>query len=301
MGRSPKITGLLAWIVTLLAIGLVVAPNATAQETLPRDAQAYINRGLTYLNKGDYDRAIADFNEAIQIDPNNALAYANRGVIYHNKGDYDRAIADYTQAIQLDPKNAMAYYGRGDAFLNKGDNERAIANLNQAIQLDPKNARAYMSRGAAFLNKGDNERAIADYTKAAQLDPKLAQEKGVDQWLAQLQNRQAQVPASSPPQPSFPAFTGGLVVDTANLLTPEQRARLEAKLKADERYAEVVVATVPSLGGLSSQDYAEKLFRYWRLKDVLVLVSAKERQVYIRWSHDFCGQLKMLPGALSRL
>ena len=51
---------------------------------------------------------------------------------------------------------------------------------------------AYVSRSAAFLNKGDNDRAIADYTKAAQLDPKLAQEKGVDQLLAQLQKRQAQ-------------------------------------------------------------------------------------------------------------
>ena len=73
----------------------------------------YNNRGYAYRDKGDTDRAIADFNEAIRLDPKNAIAYTNRGLAYGDKGDTDRAIADLTEAIRLDPKNAIAYTNRG--------------------------------------------------------------------------------------------------------------------------------------------------------------------------------------------
>jgi lipoprotein NlpI len=138
-------------------------------------AWAYYNRGNAYQAKGEYDRAIADYAQAIQLDPKDALAYYNnRGLAYRAKGEYDRAIADYTQAIQLEPKYALAYNSRGYAYHAKGEYDRAIADYNQAIQLDPKYALAYNSRGLAYRAKGDNDRAIADYTQAIQLDPKYA-------------------------------------------------------------------------------------------------------------------------------
>lgn len=60
---------------------------------------AYDERGKAYLRKGDYDRAIADFNTFIQLYPNQTDAYHNRGGAYGLKGDYDRAIADFDRAI----------------------------------------------------------------------------------------------------------------------------------------------------------------------------------------------------------
>jgi tetratricopeptide (TPR) repeat protein len=66
----------------------------------------YFNRGNAYHDKGDNDRAIADYARAISIDPKFAIPYYNRGLIYNKKGDYDRAIADYTQAIGVDPRYA---------------------------------------------------------------------------------------------------------------------------------------------------------------------------------------------------
>ena len=62
------------------------------------------------------DRAIADYTEAIRLDPKYANAYSNRGVAYSDKGDKDRAIADFTEAIRLDPKYADAYNNRGFAY-----------------------------------------------------------------------------------------------------------------------------------------------------------------------------------------
>ena len=135
---------------------------------------AYHNRGFVWHRKQDYDKALADYDAAIRLDPKYAVAYANRGAAYKEKGDLDRAIADYDAAIRLDPKLAVAYNNRGFAYDKKGDLDRVIADYDAAIRLDPKYAVAYANRGAAYEEKGDLDRAIADYDAAIRLDPKLA-------------------------------------------------------------------------------------------------------------------------------
>src|SRR5262249_46823091 len=64
-------------------------------------AAVYNNRGFEDRTKGDLDRAIADYNEAIRADPERAEPYNNRGRVHHVKGDLDRAIADFNEAIRL--------------------------------------------------------------------------------------------------------------------------------------------------------------------------------------------------------
>jgi len=74
----------------------------------PNDADAYYNRGGAYAMKGDDDRAIEDFNQAIRLNPNYAKAYSGRGLLYVKKKDYDRAIADCESALRIDPNDAGA-------------------------------------------------------------------------------------------------------------------------------------------------------------------------------------------------
>jgi len=139
----------------------------------PNDAFAYTSRGIVHCDKGDCDLALADHTQAIRLDPNYAMAYNNRGNTYNNKGDFNRAIADLTQAIKLNPNFVLAYYNRGNAYNNKGDYDRAIADYAQTIKLNPSHFDAYNNRGIAYDNKGDLNRAIADYTQAIKLNPNL--------------------------------------------------------------------------------------------------------------------------------
>src|SRR5262245_17838643 len=64
-------------------------------------AIAYHRRGTAHASKKDYDRAIADYTKAIEIDPSFVAAYHDRGLAYTSKGDYERAIADVTKAVEL--------------------------------------------------------------------------------------------------------------------------------------------------------------------------------------------------------
>jgi uncharacterized protein len=98
--------------------------------------------------------------------------------------------------------------------------------------------------------------------------------------------------------PNFPALTGR-VVDKANVISPEQRASLEGKLKAleDKSGIQLVVATVSSLDGQEIEPYANQLFRAWKIGEekknngVLFLVAPKEHRVRIEVGYGLEGTL----------
>jgi TonB family protein len=102
-----------------------------------RRGALYDARSKAYFRRGDYDRAIADLNTLIQLEPNRAEAYHNRGAAYGAKGDLDRAIADFDRAIQLNPRLKSAHYNRGGAYKLKGDHDRARADFDRETQLYP--------------------------------------------------------------------------------------------------------------------------------------------------------------------
>ncbi len=127
------------------------------------DADAYASRGTQHLTSGDYDRAIADFDRALELDPR-PESYYNRGVAYYSKNDVDKAIADWNNAINLNPRDGRAYRQRGNAYSIKGDYSLAMADYNRAIELEPTDAKAYYNRGLVFKARGEAAKATADFT-----------------------------------------------------------------------------------------------------------------------------------------
>ena len=131
-----------------------------------------IREGNAAYSAGAFDKAIANFSEAIRARPHDATAFYSRGNAYETKGDYDQAIADFNEAIRLNPNDAPTFNNRGIAYANKGNQFRAIADYNEAIRLKPDYAGAFCNRGIArqkINNNGDND----DKAKARQLDPSV--------------------------------------------------------------------------------------------------------------------------------
>jgi tetratricopeptide (TPR) repeat protein len=100
----------------------------------PRDEHSYTHRGRAYASKGDYDRAINDYNKAIELGAK-GWAHDLRGQAYANTGQYGRAVADHSKAIEISPESVLAYYHRAHAFIALGDFERARADFSSLIAL----------------------------------------------------------------------------------------------------------------------------------------------------------------------
>jgi Flp pilus assembly protein TadD len=140
----------------------------------PKDADAhgYLGAALCY-GKRDYEAAIIAFKEAIRLDPKDASFHCNLGVALFRNGDPDGAIAELRVAIRLDPNDAHPHNTLGAVLCDgKRDYDGAIIAFKEAIRLDPTDAQAHFNMGNALSKKGDVGGAITAYREAARLDPR---------------------------------------------------------------------------------------------------------------------------------
>ncbi len=138
---------------------------------MAKTAEEYYNAGNEKVEQGNYAGAIADYDQAIILNPDHAKAYYNRGVSKYDLKRYEAAIADYDEAIKLKHGFAEAYVNRGVAKGELKQYEAAIADFNKAIELSPGDAESYNNRGNAKTDLKQYEAAIADYDQAIKLNP----------------------------------------------------------------------------------------------------------------------------------
>jgi tetratricopeptide (TPR) repeat protein len=174
-GAGNRLTAILRVAVKITAAtAAILLCVLTAGSVKAQDAACYVNWASQWEARGDYDNAIADYNQAIAICPWDATSYNNRGYDYYKKGNFDQAIIDYTQALALCPNYGAAYSNRGVAWDEKGDHDRAAADFAQALAVDPNVAAAYSNRGVTEASHGQFEQANADFYRSLSIDPNFA-------------------------------------------------------------------------------------------------------------------------------
>ena len=115
---------------------------------------------------GRVRQGIADFNEALRLDPKDAHAYNDLGVSWLRKGQFDKAIADYSQGAGRRSRLCQGVQYRGFARGVKGEYDGALADVNEALRLNHRLAGAYNNRGLAWHMKGEYDKAIADFSES---------------------------------------------------------------------------------------------------------------------------------------
>lgn len=150
----------------------------TAIEIGYREPHAYVSRGLFYASTGKFDQAVADYDEALKLDPESTAPLINRAAARMGQGEFDKAITDYTDAILkvADNDRQVRSLRRQRAIARKaaGKLDEAIDDFTSILAEDPNDFSAVMGRGYVHFQKGDSESAIEDFSKAIELKPEDA-------------------------------------------------------------------------------------------------------------------------------
>ena len=94
--------------------------------------------GASNLNTGKPEKALEDFNRAINMKPQVAAGYLGRANTLQILGRYEESIEDYDRALEIKSDLANAYINRGSAYSHLGEYEKAIADYEKGLELDPK-------------------------------------------------------------------------------------------------------------------------------------------------------------------
>ncbi len=131
------------------------------------DAMAHNNLGAAYYQKGEWDKAIAEYQKAVTLKPRYADAYNNLGAAYAGKGMYDQAIAAHKQALAIRPDLLRAHLNLGVSYDKKGELDAAIEQYRAVLDLDADYATAHTYLAIAYYKKGNYRMAIEHCDRAA--------------------------------------------------------------------------------------------------------------------------------------
>jgi len=133
-----------------------------------KTAKDYLAEGALQSMRGEYEQAIKTLSKALELDPQDADAYMHRGIAFLESGQTEKALQDFEESLRLRP-HALCYYNQALAWMGKGEDARAFADLDEAIRLAPQDAENYILQAILYSKQGDQERAIESAERAIEL------------------------------------------------------------------------------------------------------------------------------------
>lgn len=151
-----------------------LAEFQTAVELDPKHDKAWQQLGFLLLNRSDWQGAENAFQRSIDINPNSGASWEGLSQTYLVSQQAAKAEEAYRKLLQIEPQNVQAIYNLGQLQLSRKDRDAARASFEKAIQINPNFAEAHNNLGAMFLEEGKIDSAIAENEKATQIKPGLS-------------------------------------------------------------------------------------------------------------------------------
>jgi tetratricopeptide (TPR) repeat protein len=146
--------------------------HTAAVAARPDSAVARLQLGISLCAQRNFDQAIAEFRQAIRLDPGIGAAYSGLGAVLPRVDKRDEAVAALHTAITLEPGSAVNYCNLGATLRSQNKLEESIAALRRAIELDSRLASAHLELGLLLKAQDKRKEAIAEMNETLAIDPK---------------------------------------------------------------------------------------------------------------------------------
>ncbi len=164
----------------------------------PQNAEAHLLLGLTLAAQKDLDRSLDATLKAIALKPSYS-AYNNLGLIYANKGQFQKGIEAYENALKINAKSYVAWHQLGKLASSNADFTKAIEAFSQAIELNSKFPEAYQGLGSAYYMNGDMTSALQQVGRLEKIQfMDKAQE--LERWIKDKEAKKAKALKKLPPK-----------------------------------------------------------------------------------------------------
>ena len=137
----------------------------------PNTTELYEGRALTYITNKEYEKALADFQKAFELDTHNTHYLFCCADCFGKLGKWDDALKEYKKILKIDDKDTYAYKGIADILSMQNNNEEAEKYYSKAIEIKPS-VENYLFRAYFYQNIGKYAEAIEDYDNCLKIDPK---------------------------------------------------------------------------------------------------------------------------------
>jgi tetratricopeptide (TPR) repeat protein len=146
------------------------------------DFYRLVDRASTLLEKGQLPEALAEWRNAVELDPEDGRAHYNLALTYDRMARAEDAIREYRRSIEISPTNDSAYTNLGTAIIGQGRLDEAIALFEKGLAVNPRNAKLEGNLGAALLEKGQTDDAITHLRRALEVEPDSTNTLGALGW-----------------------------------------------------------------------------------------------------------------------
>jgi tetratricopeptide (TPR) repeat protein len=131
----------------------------------------HFTNGNELAQAGQFDKAIEEYQAALQAEPDNVSALTNLGVAYYNTGQLDQAVAQYQAALKIAPNDADIHSNLAAAYVQQNNLDEALAEYQRAVELQPDLAQAHYGLGVIYSQQGQKDKAIQEFEKFVEFDP----------------------------------------------------------------------------------------------------------------------------------
>jgi len=136
----------------------------------------FIEKGIEYGSKGDYESAISYFSTSLLYIWDNPEAYYYRGLAYSYSENYEKAIEDFNRALSFDSNHYQSLNERGIIFSKNGNYDLGKIDFNKAIAINPEYPESYLNLGITLLIELDYKHGCEFIGKAKDMDNEKAKE-----------------------------------------------------------------------------------------------------------------------------
>lgn len=137
----------------------------------PKTAEDHLSQGNAFYAAGDFERALAAYDRALELSPNQTDVLHNRGFILYTLRRYDEALTDFNRAVELSSDDPTILSLRAITLADLKRYDEALADYNRCLQLRPDHPRTLSNRGHALIELGRHDEALADFNRSLQLRP----------------------------------------------------------------------------------------------------------------------------------